>query len=46
MFECIPDAERLSQMFQNASSPTFLLGAVTAFASLMTVEIHEEKEAA
>ena len=31
----IPDAERLSQIFSNAIAPTFFLGAVAAFVTLM-----------
>jgi hypothetical protein len=32
----IPDAQRLSEIFSNAIAPTFFLGAVAAFVSLMT----------
>ena len=32
----IPDAQRLSQIFSNALAPTFFLGAVAAFVSLMS----------
>jgi hypothetical protein len=35
MFNFIPDAERLSQIFSQAIAPTFFLGAVAAFVSLM-----------
>ena len=35
MFNFIPDAERLSQIFAQAIAPTFFLGAVAAFVSLM-----------
>ena len=35
MFDFIPDAERLSQIFSQAIAPTFFLGAVAAFVSLM-----------
>ncbi len=34
--EFVPDAERLAQIFSTATAPTFFLGAVAAFASLMT----------
>ncbi len=36
MPEFIPDAERLSEIFANAIAPTFFLGAVAAFVSLMS----------
>ena len=32
----IPDAQRLSEIFSNAIAPTFFIGAVAAFVSLMT----------
>src|SRR3982751_1880302 len=32
----VPDAERLAHIFSTATAPTFFLGAVAAFASLMT----------
>ena len=35
MFNFIPDAERLTQIFSQAIAPTFFLGAVAAFVSLM-----------
>ena len=35
MLDFIPDAERLSQIFSQAIAPTFFLGAVAAFVSLM-----------
>ena len=35
MLDFIPDAERLSQIFSQAIAPTFFLGAVAAFISLM-----------
>lgn len=35
MFNFIPDADRLAQMFSQAAAPTFFLGAVAAFISLM-----------
>jgi hypothetical protein len=34
--EFIPDAVRLSQIFSQATAPTFFLGAIAAFVSLMT----------
>jgi cytochrome c biogenesis protein CcdA len=37
--EFVPNAERLASIFSTATSPTFFLGAVAAFASLMTVRI-------
>jgi hypothetical protein len=36
MIFIIPDAQRLSQIFSNALAPTFFLGAVAAFVSLMS----------
>ena len=36
MFEFIPDAARLAHIFSTATAPTFFLGAVAGFASLMT----------
>jgi hypothetical protein len=35
MLNSIPDAQRLSEIFSNAIAPTFFLGAVAAFVSLM-----------
>ena len=35
MLNFIPDAERLTQIFSQAIAPTFFLGAVAAFVSLM-----------
>jgi hypothetical protein len=35
MFDLIPDTQRLSQIFSQALAPTFFLGAVAAFVSLM-----------
>jgi hypothetical protein len=34
--EFVPDAQRLVGIFQSATAPTFFLGAVAGFASLMT----------
>jgi hypothetical protein len=36
MFDFIPDTQRLAQIFSEATAPTFFLGAVAAFVSLMT----------
>jgi hypothetical protein len=36
MPEFIPDAQRLTEIFSNAIAPTFFLGAVAAFVSLMS----------
>lgn len=36
MFDLIPDPQRLSEIFSNAIAPTFFLGAVAAFVSLMS----------
>jgi hypothetical protein len=36
MFEIIPDIQRLTQIFAQATAPTFFLGAVAAFVSLMS----------
>ena len=35
MLDFIPDAQQLAQIFSNAMAPTFFLGAVAAFVSLM-----------
>jgi hypothetical protein len=35
MFQFIPDAARLAQIFSQAAAPTFFLGAVAGFISLM-----------
>jgi cytochrome c biogenesis protein CcdA len=37
--EFVPDAQRLVSIFQTAAAPTFFLGAVAAFASLMTLRM-------
>ncbi len=37
----VPDAERLARIFSSATSPTFFLGAVAAFASLMTMRMSD-----
>ena len=36
MTHLIPNAQRLSEIFSNALAPTFFLGAVAAFVSLMS----------
>ena len=36
MPDFVPDPQRLSELFSNAIAPTFFLGAVAAFVSLMT----------
>lgn len=35
----VPDAKRLAGIFSSATSPTFFLGAVAAFASLMSLRM-------
>lgn len=40
MLELIPDVARLSASFQQAAAPTFFLGAVAAFASLLSTRIN------
>jgi hypothetical protein len=35
MLQFVPDAERLAQIFSQAAAPTFFLGAVAGFISLM-----------
>ena len=35
----VPDAERLAHIFSTAVAPTFFLGSVAAFSSLMTVRM-------
>lgn len=40
MLDFVPDAARLSGMFASATAPTFFLGAVAAFASLLTSRIN------
>ena len=36
LFDFIPDTQRLAGIFTTATAPTFFLGAVAAFAGLMT----------
>jgi Protein of unknown function (DUF2721) len=36
MFQFVPDIQRLAQIFAQATAPTFFLGAVAAFVSLMS----------
>ena len=40
----VPDAERLARIFGTATAPTFFLGAVAAFASLMTMRMSAAME--
>jgi hypothetical protein len=40
----MPDADRLARIFSSATSPTFFLGAVAAFASLMTSRMSSTME--
>ena len=35
MFQFIPDSDRLAQIFSQATAPTFFLGAIAGFISLM-----------
>ena len=35
MLELLPDIERLTKIFQQATAPAFLLGAIAGFVSLM-----------
>jgi len=39
VLDFIPDVQRLATIFSSAVSPTFFLGAVAAFASLMSVRM-------
>jgi hypothetical protein len=39
LFEFIPDLQRLTQIFSQATAPTFFLGAVAAFVSLMSARL-------
>jgi Protein of unknown function (DUF2721) len=41
MFQFIPDAERLAQIFSQATAPTFFLGAVAGFISLMASRLSD-----
>ena len=41
MLDFVPDTERLSRMFDAAIAPTFFLGAVAAFAALMTTRMRD-----
>jgi Protein of unknown function (DUF2721) len=36
VFDFVPDIQRLTQIFSQATAPTFFLGAVAAFVSLMS----------
>jgi hypothetical protein len=40
MLELLPDVERLTKIFQQATAPTFLLGAVAGFVSLMYARLN------
>jgi hypothetical protein len=40
----MPDADRLARIFASATSPTFFLGAVAAFATLMTSRMSSTME--
>ena len=44
MLDFVPDAERLAKIFASATAPTFFLGAVAAFASLMTMKMQNIME--
>jgi hypothetical protein len=39
MLDFIPDAQQLAQIFSNALAPTFFLGAVAAFITLMNARL-------
>lgn len=39
MFDFVPDAERLLKIFSQATAPTFFLGAVAGFVSLMAARL-------
>ncbi|MGQ3281991.1 DUF2721 domain-containing protein [Bosea sp. (in: a-proteobacteria)] len=39
MLDFIPDTERLAKIFSQATAPTFFLGAVAAFVSLMATRL-------
>ena len=41
MFDFIPDVKQLSEIFSQAISPTFFLGAIAAFVSLMATRLSE-----
>jgi len=41
LFSFIPDAEHLAQIFSQATAPTFFLGAVAAFVSLMSSRLSD-----
>jgi hypothetical protein len=46
MMDFIPDTERLSQIFSQATAPTFFLGAVAGFVSLMASRLSAVMERA
>jgi hypothetical protein len=39
LLEFVPDLQRLNQIFSQATAPTFFLGAVAAFVSLMSARL-------
>jgi hypothetical protein len=39
MFDFVPDTQRIAEVFSQALAPTFFLGAVAAFISLMTARL-------
>ena len=41
MLNLVPDIERLTHIFSQATAPTFFLGAVAAFVSLMSSRLNE-----
>lgn len=41
MIDFVPDLQRLTQIFSQATAPTFFLGAVAAFVSLMSSRLAE-----
>jgi hypothetical protein len=44
MFDFIPDTQRISEVFSQALTPTFFLGAVAAFVSLMASRLSDVVE--
>jgi hypothetical protein len=46
MFDFVPDTERLSRIFSQATAPTFFLGAVAGFVSLMASRLSAVTERA
>lgn len=41
MLDFVPDTDRLAKMFAAATAPTFFLGAVAAFAALLTTRMRD-----